>query len=80
MVPSGTMITLFNSDTPGMVGRVGDILGSEKINIDEMIIGHGDDAGVAMMIIKTGSTPSQEVLEQLSAIDGVSKVGIANVD
>ncbi len=80
MVPSGHMIALFNSDTPGMVGKVGEILGSANVNIDEMVIGHGDDAGVAMMIIKTETVPTEEVLAQLSNIDGVSKVASADVD
>ena len=72
-------IPLFNNDTPGMVGRVGDILGTAKVNIDEMVIGHGDDDGVAMMIIKTNTVPSDELLKQLSAIVGVSKVASTEI-
>ena len=79
MVPSGHMIALFNNDTPGMVGRVGEIIGASDINIDEMVIGHGDDNGVAMMIIKTNTVPSDDLFEQLSAIDGVSKVASAEI-
>jgi len=79
MVPCGHMIALFNDDTPGMVGKVGEIIGSSEINIDEMVIGHGDDDGVAMMIIKTNTVPTDELLEQLSAIDGVSKVASAEI-
>ena len=80
MVPSGHMIALFNNDTPGMVGKVGDVLGTAKVNIDEMVIGHGDDDGVAMMIIKTNTAPSDDLLKQLSSIDGVSKVASANIE
>ncbi len=79
MVPSGHMIALFNDDTPGMVGKVGDTLGTAKLNIDEMVIGHGDDDGVAMMIIKTNTVPTKNLLDQLSAIDGVSKVASAEI-
>jgi D-3-phosphoglycerate dehydrogenase len=79
MVPSGHMIALFNDDTPGMVGRVGEIIGTSDINIDEMVIGHGDDDGVAMMIIKTNTAPSNDLLKQLSSVDGVSKVGSADI-
>jgi 3-oxoacid CoA-transferase B subunit len=80
MVPTGHMIALFNNDTPGMVGRVGEVLGAAKVNIDEMVIGHGDDDGVAMMIIKANTVPSEDLLEQLSTIDGVSKVAAAEVN
>ncbi|MBT5137021.1 MAG: phosphoglycerate dehydrogenase [Phycisphaerae bacterium] len=79
MVPTGHMIALFNNDTPGMVGRVGEVLGVAKVNIDEMVIGHGDDDGVAMMVIKADSVPCDELLANLANIDGVSKVASAEV-
>ena len=72
MVLSGHMIALFNNDTPGMVGKVGDILGTAKVNIEEMVIGQSDDEGVAMMIIKTNSTPTDELASQLSQTSKVS--------
>ncbi len=80
MVPSGHMITLFNNNKPGMVGRVGEVLGNADLNIDEMVIGHADNQGMAMMIIKVGSQPSQETLDALCALDDVSKVASANVE
>lgn len=80
MVPSGHMITLFNNNMPGMVGKVGEILGAASLNIDEMVIGQGDDEGKAMMIIKIGNQPTKEVLEALGKLDGVSKVASAQVN
>ena len=80
MVPSGHMIVLFNSDQPGMVGNVGAVLGEAGMNIDEMVIGHGDTDGVAMMVIKSDAAPSDDVLKALEAIDGISKVASAEVD
>jgi D-3-phosphoglycerate dehydrogenase len=80
MVPSGHMIVLFNSDQPGMVGRVGAVLGEAGMNIDEMVIGHGDMDGVAMMVIKTGASPSDDVLQLLEAIEGISKVASAQIN
>jgi D-3-phosphoglycerate dehydrogenase len=74
------MIALFNDDTPGMVGKVGEVLGNASVNIDEMVIGHGDDDGMAMMIIKTNATVSAELLKNISSIDGVSKVAYTEVD
>ena len=74
------MIALFNDDTPGMVGKVGEVFGSAKVNIDEMVIGHGDDEGMAMMIIKTNAAVTPELLKNLSNVDGVSKVAAAEID
>ncbi|MEE2912877.1 MAG: ACT domain-containing protein, partial [Planctomycetota bacterium] len=80
MVPIGHMTVLFNSDQPGMVGKVGDVLGKAKMNIDEMVIGHGDTDGVAMMVIKTDATAIADVLKALEAIDGISKVASVEVN
>jgi D-3-phosphoglycerate dehydrogenase len=74
------MIVLFNSEQPGMVGKVGAILGEAGMNIDEMVIGHGDTDGVAMMVIKSGASPSDDVLKALEAIDGISKVASAAIN
>ena len=80
MVPSGHMIVLFNSDQPGMVGKVGAVLGESGMNIDEMVIGHGDTDGVAMMVIKSVASPSDDVLKALEAIDGISKVASTEIN
>lgn len=79
MVPAGHMIALFNDDRPGMVGKVGTTLGESKVNIDEMVIGHGDKDGLAMMVIKLGAPASGELLASLAAIDGISKVASAEI-
>ena len=79
MVPSGHMITLFNNNTPGMVGKVGEALGKAKLNIDEMIIGKADDQDMAMMIIKVSQSASDDILSALGSLDGVSKVASVQV-
>ena len=35
------MLVVRNNDTPGMIGRVGTILGDGGVNIDEMDLGRG---------------------------------------
>ena len=67
MVPSGHMIALFNNDTPGMVGKVGDVLGElQKSTSTKWSLVTGDDDGVAMMIIKTDSnnTPTNNLARE----------------
>ena len=79
MVPVGHMIALFNDDRPGMVGKVGAALGESKVNIDEMVIGHGDKDGLAMMVIKLGAPATGDLLASLTAIEGISKVASAEI-
>lgn len=88
MVPAGHMISLFNDDRPGMVGKVGMVLGDAKVNIVEMVIGHGDKDGLALMVIKSDSQETGEwtdcvklkLLETLENIEGVSKVGSTEIN
>jgi hypothetical protein len=44
-----------------------------------MVIGHGDKDGIAMMIIKTNTVPSDDLFDKLSSIEGVSKVASAEI-
>ena len=79
MVRSGHMIALFNNDRPGMVGEVGAVIGKADVNIDEMVIGHGDKDGVAMMVIKIGTPSTPALLDALANSDGISKVACAKI-
>ncbi len=64
-------VVVGNDDTPGMVGRVGMILGSANINIDDMALGSDDKGERAIMVIATHSTVPDAVLQELTATDGV---------
>jgi D-3-phosphoglycerate dehydrogenase len=53
IVPSGTLIVLRNDDVPGVIGRVGTILGAHEINIAEYHqarISRGGDALAAIAV------------------------------
>ncbi len=56
---------------PGMVGRVGTILGDHGINIDEMTSGRGPSGDVSLMVLSTSTPVPPEVVTQLRATDGV---------
>ena len=64
------------SDVPGMVGRVGTVLGEHGINIVSAAVGRqppGDDGGrpdVAVMAVTTDSPVPREVIAAIAASDG----------
>lgn len=64
-------VVVVNDNTPGMVGRVGTILGSAKINIDDMAIGSTDSENQAIMVIATQAGIPDSVLQELNSADGV---------
>jgi len=61
-------------DRPGMLGRVGTVLGEEGINIVSAAVGRqpeaDDEGGGAVMLVTADSPVPQEVVEQIVASDG----------
>jgi D-3-phosphoglycerate dehydrogenase len=62
------------TDQPGMIGRVGTILGESGINISAAAVGRRPDAdhvgGVATMLVTTDSPVPQEVVDRIAGTDG----------
>jgi D-3-phosphoglycerate dehydrogenase len=61
-----------HSDQPGMIGRVGTLLGERGVNIGQMVVGrheNGDDTG-AVMVLTTDGSVDRGLLDELLALDG----------
>jgi D-3-phosphoglycerate dehydrogenase / 2-oxoglutarate reductase len=69
--PSSHMLVVRNVDTPGMIGRVGTILGDGGINIDELALGRGPAGDAPLMVLSTSTPVPPAVVEQLRADDGI---------
>ncbi len=72
--PTDHMLVVHNDDRPGVIGRVGTILGEADINIDDMNVGRGAYEMGALMVISTSVPVPPEVMERLRAADGVEDV------
>ena len=79
-VPQGWLMIGPHIDRPGMIGKVGTILGSSGINIASMQVGRSEKAGNQMMVLAVESTIPQEVLEQLKAVDGILGATMVNFE
>jgi len=58
-------------DRPGMIGKVGTILGNAEINIAAMQVGRREAGGAALMAINVDAALSPEVLEEIVASAGM---------
>jgi len=71
--PRGALIATRHHDVPGIVGKVGTVLGEAGINISHMQVARNGE-GAAIMILGVGAEPDAEVLSRLRALDGLEAV------
>lgn len=77
--PTGYLLILSNIDQPGMVGKVGSLLGKNKINIASMDVGRKKIGEKAVMVLNVDNTVSDKVLEELNKVDGISEAKIVSL-
>ncbi|MEA3384484.1 MAG: phosphoglycerate dehydrogenase [Campylobacterota bacterium] len=75
--PSGKMILLTNSDVPGVIGSVGNILASEGINIADFRLGRSKDG--ALSVILVDEDVSSDTLTKLENIEAAKTVSYAQI-
>jgi D-3-phosphoglycerate dehydrogenase len=72
--PNGPLLVTRHHDVPGMIGKVGTILGEAAINISTMQVSRRDAGGDAIMILATDRRAEDATIERLRAIAGVRSV------
>jgi D-3-phosphoglycerate dehydrogenase len=72
--PEGTMLVAPHIDRPGIVGKVGTILGNSKINIGGMHVGRVTVGSRAVMVLSIDSVAPKDVLREIEAVDGIESV------
>jgi D-3-phosphoglycerate dehydrogenase len=64
------MLFVVNDDTPGIIGRLGTILGEARVNIANMAVSRNRREARALMALSLDTPPSDEVIERLAAEPG----------
>ena len=72
LVPHGRFLVSRHEDRPGIVGRVGSILGEHDVNIASMQVGRDAPRGNAMMILAVDDRVATGLLERLREVDGMA--------
>ncbi len=79
VVSEGQMLLIDNQDQPGVIGRVGQILGKEGVNIARMQCSRCERGGQALLILGLDSPPSAQVLETIKGEKGVLSVRLVDL-
>ncbi len=72
--PQGKMIVIANTDAPGVIGRVGTLLGKSGVNIADMRVGRRSVQGEAVMVLNVDENASPAVRGELSRLEGIRRV------
>jgi D-3-phosphoglycerate dehydrogenase len=73
MVPEKHMLFIRNEDRPGMIGKLGSILGEHNINIGNMAVGRGEPGSRAVMAVTVDEPVPEEVLKTLEETPGFNE-------
>ena len=72
--PEGNVLVTESIEVPGVIGRVGTLLGACSINIAEWRLGRIAPGGEALAFINLDSPAPQDVLVELVRLGGVNRV------
>lgn len=74
VAPEGYLLYIHHNDRPGVIGRVGSILGSNDVNIATMQVGRRDMGGDAIMMLTVDKPVSAELLDTMGELPEVKSV------
>ena len=72
--PKGNMLFMKNKDVPGVIGRVGTILGEAGVNIGEYLLSRTSQNETAYAVIKLDSSLDKDILESLNKLDEIMNI------
>jgi len=71
--PFGHMVVTSHTDKPGMIGKVGMLLGDKGINIAGMHVGREAAGGRAIMVLLVDEPIPDALMQQIRAVPGMEK-------
>ncbi|MFH1877830.1 MAG: phosphoglycerate dehydrogenase [Candidatus Omnitrophota bacterium] len=79
-IPDGYMLVVSNNDAPGVVGRIGTLLGKHGINIAEMSFGRDKKTGEAISVLNVDSEVPKNVLKKLKQAKDIKDVKLVSIN
>jgi D-3-phosphoglycerate dehydrogenase len=76
----GVILLIRNQDIPGVIGRVGTLLGSHSINIANFTLGRNPQLGEAIAIINVDQQVPADVLKAIQSVPAVRLARVIQVD
>lgn len=80
VAPAGTLLVLRNRDVPGVVGRVGTLLGEAGINIAEYHQARLSEGGDALAAVVLDGRFPRDVMDRLTALPEITSARVVELD
>ncbi len=80
----GTLIALRNQDVPGVIGRIGTVIGEHGINVANFALGRANEShpsahGMALAVLQVEGDITEALVKALRAIDAVAEVRLVRL-
>ncbi len=75
----GDVLITHHRDQPGIVGRIGTILGEYRVNIAGMQVGRHQRGGAAIMVLNVDDAIPEEALVDIRTIPGIETVYVVSL-
>jgi D-3-phosphoglycerate dehydrogenase / 2-oxoglutarate reductase len=72
----GVLMVFTHRDVPGIVGAVGTILGTHRINIAQMAVGRATKGGEAIGVLNLDQAPDQAALDEVLAHPAIKSASV----
>lgn len=72
--PEGHLLLISHNDRPGIIGKVGTLLGTNDVNIATMQVGRKVVGGSAIMVLTTDKSTPKEVIAELAKLPELIQV------
>ena len=74
--PYGVLLVLENTDRPGMVGRIGTLLGDHGVNIATMSLSRNQAGGTALTVLNLDTAPSEKLLSEVRSSEDIQSAQV----
>ena len=75
----GTILYIRNQDVPGVIGRVGTVLGNRNVNIASFALGRNPESREAIGLVNVDNPVSAEALNEIRTIPAVRLARVIEV-
>ncbi|MFC0271563.1 phosphoglycerate dehydrogenase [Metabacillus herbersteinensis] len=73
-IPTGYLLYIQHQDKPGVIGRVGKVLGDHKINIATTQVGRKEKGGEAIMMLSFDRSLDEELIDCLKSFEDILSI------